>query len=111
MIHAISGTDALRIRGKTFVIKWKQFYFAFLLAEPPYMAHIFGKNAVSGKKILRTSFADPSLIVRCDLLVGAILYLGVWRSTVNLAKVTTALGGVTGETHAQPENCLSLSPL
>jgi hypothetical protein len=42
------------------------------------MAHVFGKNAVSGKKILRTSFADPSLIVRCDLLVGGLLYLGVW---------------------------------
>jgi hypothetical protein len=44
--------------------------FAYLLAEPPYMALIFGGNVVF-------SSGDPSHISRSALLVSALLYLGV----------------------------------
>ena len=50
---------------------------AFLLGDPPYLALIFGEGAIFGKKILRSSFVDPSLMLRSTLLVGVLLYLGV----------------------------------
>src|SRR5215217_6928376 len=40
------------------------------------MALIFGKKAVFDEVILRGSFEDPSLILRCAFLVDALLYLG-----------------------------------
>ena len=55
---------------------WNRFWFTLLLDEPPYMAIIFDKNAVFRGRLVRSSFADPSLLVRSTLLVGALLYLG-----------------------------------
>ena len=43
------------------------------------MALIFGHEAVFRKSILRSNFAVSSLKLRCSLLVGALLYLGVDR--------------------------------
>src|SRR5215213_81779 len=54
---------------------WNRLCFAFLLADPPYMALIFGKKAVFDEMILRGSFDDPSLYLfsRCPSIFGGML--------------------------------------
>ena len=76
-LQAGLGTCFCQASGTILRAGWDAYWFAFLQDEPPYMASIFGKRAVYRKSILRTSFADPSLIARSALLVGALLYLGV----------------------------------
>jgi hypothetical protein len=77
------GTCFCQASGTISRAGWDAYWFAFLQDEPPYMALIFGERAVFRKTILRSSFADPSLLARSTLLVGALLYLGVGFDRAN----------------------------